>query len=111
MIRSGVEGSIKLTGKTSNASAILNLYYLTNVQKYLEALVGADQVMPPRKAQIALRFPELGEPQHQAWITLTASKVALMPMVNFAGTMTSATNLTAYREMVLYRTWVHLYSS
>ncbi|KAL3668068.1 hypothetical protein V7S43_006933 [Phytophthora oleae] len=63
MIDGGVEGAIKLAGNTSNSDAILDLYYLSDVCKYVEALVGVDQVVPPQGAQIALRFPELGEPR------------------------------------------------
>ncbi|GMF14985.1 unnamed protein product [Phytophthora lilii] len=63
MIDGGVEGSIKLAGNTSNSDAILDLYYLSDVSKYVEALVGEGLVVPPQGAQIALRFPELGEPR------------------------------------------------
>lgn len=63
LVVGGVEGAIKLAGNTSNSDAIMNLYYLTDVRKYVEALVGIDQVLPPQGAQIALRFPELGPPQ------------------------------------------------
>ncbi|KAK1939287.1 hypothetical protein P3T76_008671 [Phytophthora citrophthora] len=63
MIDGGVEGAIKLAGNTSNSDAILDLYSLSDVCKYVEALVGVDQVIPPQGAQIALRFPELGEPR------------------------------------------------
>ncbi|KAG7402375.1 hypothetical protein PHYBOEH_000083 [Phytophthora boehmeriae] len=63
MIDGGVEGNVKLSGTTSNCDAVLDLYYLSDVCKYVEALVGADQVVPPQGAQIALRFPELGEPR------------------------------------------------
>ncbi|CAI5733117.1 unnamed protein product [Peronospora destructor] len=42
MIDGGVEGNIKLTGNTSNSDAVLDLYYLSDVIKYVEALVGAD---------------------------------------------------------------------
>ncbi|RLN69897.1 hypothetical protein BBP00_00000020 [Phytophthora kernoviae] len=63
MIDGGVEGNVKLSGTTSNSDAVLDLYYLSDVCKYVEALVGADQVVPPQGAQVALRFPELGEPR------------------------------------------------
>ncbi|RLN65649.1 hypothetical protein BBJ28_00001814 [Nothophytophthora sp. Chile5] len=63
MIDGGVEGNAKLAGTTSNSEAVLDLYYLSEVCKYVEALVGSDQVVTPRGAQIALRFPELGEPR------------------------------------------------
>ncbi|CAI5738744.1 unnamed protein product [Hyaloperonospora brassicae] len=63
LIDGGVEGSVKLAGNTSNSGAILDLYYLSDVCKYVEALVGAGQVVAPQGAQIALRFPDLGEPR------------------------------------------------
>ncbi|TDH70749.1 hypothetical protein CCR75_009772 [Bremia lactucae] len=59
----GAEGAVKLAGNTSNSKSILDLFYLSDVGKYVEALVGAGQVVPPVGAQIALRFPEIGEPQ------------------------------------------------
>uniref|UniRef100_A0AAV1UGJ7 Phytanoyl-CoA dioxygenase n=1 Tax=Peronospora matthiolae TaxID=2874970 RepID=A0AAV1UGJ7_9STRA len=63
LIEGGVEGSVKLAGNTSNSDAILDIYYLSNVRKYVEAIVGVDQVVAPQGAQVALRFPDLGEPR------------------------------------------------
>jgi hypothetical protein len=88
MIDGGVEGSIKLAGNTSNSDAVLDLYYLSDVCKYVEALVGADQVVPPQGAQIALRFPELGEPREPLgteWHTDGMRQGRLHPFTLLAG--------------------------
>ncbi|CAH0479767.1 unnamed protein product [Peronospora belbahrii] len=88
MIDGGVEGNIKLAGNTSNSDAILNLYYLSDVSKYVEALVGAGQVVPPQGAQIALRFPELGEPREPLgteWHTDGMRQGRLHPFTLLAG--------------------------
>ncbi|KAJ0411731.1 hypothetical protein ATCC90586_002115 [Pythium insidiosum] len=63
MIDGGVEGSGKLAGNVSNSDDILNLFFLSGAKQYAEALVGSGRVVPPRGAQIAMRFPELGEPR------------------------------------------------
>ncbi|POM63717.1 Protein involved in biosynthesis of mitomycin antibiotics/polyketide fumonisin [Phytophthora palmivora] len=88
MIDGGVEGAIKLAGNTSNCDAILDLYYLSDVCKYVEALVGTDQVVPPQGAQIALRFPELGEPREPLgteWHTDGMRQGRLHPFTLLAG--------------------------
>ncbi|ETL96016.1 hypothetical protein L917_06297 [Phytophthora nicotianae] len=88
MIDGGVEGAIKLAGKTSNSDVILDLYYLSDVSKYVEALVGIDQVVPPQGAQIALRFPELGEPREPLgteWHTDGMRQGHLHPFTLLAG--------------------------
>ncbi|KAF1324635.1 Protein involved in biosynthesis of mitomycin antibiotics/polyketide fumonisin, partial [Globisporangium splendens] len=63
MIDGGVEGTAKLAGNVSNSEDVLNLFYLSDACKYVEALVGAGKVASPQGAQIAMRFPELGEPR------------------------------------------------
>ncbi|TYZ65337.1 hypothetical protein PybrP1_012661 [[Pythium] brassicae (nom. inval.)] len=64
MVDGGVEeGSAKLAGNVSNSEEVLNLFHLSDARKYAEALVGAGKVRPPTGAQLALRFPELGEPR------------------------------------------------
>ncbi|DBA03456.1 TPA: hypothetical protein N0F65_002864 [Lagenidium giganteum] len=63
MIDGGVEGAAKLSGNVSNSDEILNLFHLSSASAYAEALVGIGKVAPPQGAQIALRFPELGEPR------------------------------------------------
>ncbi|GLD93211.1 hypothetical protein PINS_up001803 [Pythium insidiosum] len=63
MIDGGVEGSGKLAGNVSNSDDILNLFFLSEAKQYAEALIGPGRVVPPRGAQIAMRFPELGEPR------------------------------------------------
>ncbi|KAG6613444.1 Protein involved in biosynthesis of mitomycin antibiotics/polyketide fumonisin [Phytophthora cinnamomi] len=88
MIDGGVEGNIKLAGNTSNSDAILDLYYLSDVCKYVEALVGADQIVAPQGAQIALRFPELGEPREPLgteWHTDGMRQGRLHPFTLLAG--------------------------
>ncbi|GMF17338.1 unnamed protein product [Phytophthora fragariaefolia] len=88
MIDGGVEGNIKLAGNTSNSDAVLDLYYLSDVYKYVEALVGTDQVVPPQGAQIALRFPELGEPREPLgteWHTDGMRQGRLHPFTLLAG--------------------------
>ncbi|KAL4160043.1 hypothetical protein PRNP1_000614 [Phytophthora ramorum] len=88
MIDGGVEGNIKLAGNTSNSDPVLDLYYLSDVCKYVEALVGADQVVPPQGAQIALRFPELGEPREPLgteWHTDGMRQGRLHPFTLLAG--------------------------
>ncbi|OWZ24649.1 hypothetical protein PHMEG_000257 [Phytophthora megakarya] len=88
MIDGGVEGAIKLAGNTSNSDAILNLYHLSDVCKYVEALVGVGQVVPPQGSQIALRFPELGEPREPLgteWHTDGMRQGRLHPFTLLAG--------------------------
>ncbi|KAI9997142.1 hypothetical protein PInf_000575 [Phytophthora infestans] len=88
MIDGGVEGAVKLAGNTSNSDAILDLYRVTDVSKYVEALVGIDQVVPPQGAQIALRFPELGEPREPLgteWHTDGMRQGRLHPFTLLAG--------------------------
>ncbi|KAG7391319.1 hypothetical protein PHYPSEUDO_005268 [Phytophthora pseudosyringae] len=88
MINGGVEGAIKLAGNTSNSDAVLDLYYLSDVCNYVEALVGVDQVVPPQGAQIALRFPELGEsrePLGTEWHTDGMRQGRLHPFTLLAG--------------------------
>lgn len=88
MIDGGVEGAVKLAGNTSNSDAILDLYRLTDVSKYVEALVGIDQVVPPQGAQIAIRFPELGEPREPLgteWHTDGMRQGRLHPFTLLAG--------------------------
>lgn len=63
MIDGGVEGAAKLAGNVSNSEEVLNMFYLSDACKYVEALIGAGKVASPQGAQIALRFPELGEPR------------------------------------------------
>ncbi|TMW63460.1 hypothetical protein Poli38472_002401 [Pythium oligandrum] len=63
MVDGGVEGAGKLAGNISNSEEVLNLFHLSDARAYAEALVGLDKVVPPRGAQIAMRFPELGEPR------------------------------------------------
>lgn len=63
MIDGGVEGAAKLAGNTSNCEDILNLFNLSDAHGYAEALIGPGRVAAPQGAQIALRFPELGEPR------------------------------------------------
>uniref|UniRef100_K3WJX7 Phytanoyl-CoA dioxygenase n=1 Tax=Globisporangium ultimum (strain ATCC 200006 / CBS 805.95 / DAOM BR144) TaxID=431595 RepID=K3WJX7_GLOUD len=63
MIDGGVEGAAKLAGNVSNSEDVLNLFYLSDACKYVEALIGAGKVASPQGAQIAMRFPELGEPR------------------------------------------------
>lgn len=64
MVDGGVEaGSAKLAGNVSNSDDVLNLFHLSDAAKYAEALVGAGKVASPKGAQLALRFPELGEPR------------------------------------------------
>ncbi|CAI5732969.1 unnamed protein product [Peronospora destructor] len=70
MIDGGVEGNIKLTGNTSNSDAVLDLYYLSD------------------GAQIALRFPELGEarePLGTEWHTDGMRQGRLHPFTLLAG--------------------------
>lgn len=107
MIDGGVEGSVKLAGNTSNSDAILDLYYLSDACKYVEALVGAGQVVPPQGAQIALRFPELGEPRDPLgteWHTDGMRQGRLHPFTLLAGIALSNVpeplcgNLTVFPE-------------
>lgn len=63
MVDGGVEGSAKLAGNVSNCEEVLNLFYLSDACKYVEALIGRGKVVPPKGAQVAMRFPELGEPR------------------------------------------------
>ncbi|KAF1789831.1 Phytanoyl-CoA dioxygenase [Phytophthora cactorum] len=59
MIDGGVEGAIKLAGNTSNSDVILDLYYLSDVSKYVEALVGVDQVVHPKELRLRYDFRSL----------------------------------------------------
>lgn len=63
MVDGGVEGSAKLAGNVSNCEEVLNLFYLSDACKYVEALIGRGKVAQPKGAQVAMRFPELGEPR------------------------------------------------
>lgn len=63
MVDGGVEGSAKLAGNVSNCEEVLNLFCLSDACKYVEALIGRGKVAPAKGAQVAMRFPELGEPR------------------------------------------------
>jgi hypothetical protein len=63
MVDGGVEGAGKLAGSVANSPELLSLFSQCDAGAYAEALVGRGKLVPPRGGQIALRFPELGEPR------------------------------------------------
>lgn len=88
MIDGGVEGAAKLAGNTSNSDEIRGLFFQSDVAKYVDALLGAGNVEPPSGAQIALRFPELGEhrePLGTEWHTDGMRQGKLHPFTLLAG--------------------------
>lgn len=107
MIDGGVEGAAKLAGNTSNCDAILNLFNLSDARSYAESLIGPGRVAAPLGAQIALRFPELGEPREPLgteWHTDGMRQGLLHPFSLLVGVTLSdvrepnAGNLTVFPE-------------
>lgn len=105
MVDGGVEeGSAKLAGNVSNSEEVLNLFHLSDATKYAEALVGTGKVAPPKGAQIALRFPELGELRGTEWHTDGMRQGKLHPFSLLLGVALSdvrdplAGNLTVFPE-------------
>lgn len=61
VIAGGVEGAAKLAGAASNSDEVRALFLRSGAAAMAEALLGAGQMVPPAGAQLALRFPELGD--------------------------------------------------
>jgi hypothetical protein len=107
MIDGGVEGAAKLAGNTSNSEEVRRLFHHSDVAKYVDALLGAGNVEPPSGAQIALRFPELGDPRDplgSEWHTDGMRQGKLHPFTLLVGVALSdateplAGNLTVFPE-------------